>query len=169
METLGSFSPAFKAIGSIMTGESEAKAFNQQADQLKGGAAMSRRQGGVREDMIRRSNARKLAEQRAAYAQSGFDPNSGSLNVQGESAGNAELDALTSRYETELQAIGMLNQAAGLNAQAKNARRQGYLNAAGTIIEAGANYFGMPRLGAKAPVENRDIPRSSSGLFDGYR
>jgi hypothetical protein len=57
------------------------------------------------EERIRRDNAMKLGVQRAAVAQSGFDPSSGSmLTLQGQSAANAELDALTERYKGQLTA-----------------------------------------------------------------
>jgi hypothetical protein len=57
------------------------------------------------ETRIRARSAQQLGEQRAAAAQSGFDPNSGTLaTLQEQSAGNAELDALTERYKGELNA-----------------------------------------------------------------
>jgi hypothetical protein len=75
--------------------------------------AAQSKEGGYRtasanEDRIRRANARRLGEQRAAAAQSGFDPNSGSIaQLQGESAGEGELDALTERYKGDLNAWRM--------------------------------------------------------------
>ena len=57
------------------------------------------------EERIRRGNAIALGRQRAAAAQSGFDPNSGSIaQLQGQSAGQAELEALTERYKGDLNA-----------------------------------------------------------------
>lgn len=57
------------------------------------------------ESRIRRQTAYELGTQRASAAESGFDPSSGSfLTLQGESAANAELDALTARYQGQLNA-----------------------------------------------------------------
>lgn len=57
------------------------------------------------EERIRARGAQTLGEQRAAAAQSGFDPNGGSLvTLQEQSAGNVELDALTERYKGQLNA-----------------------------------------------------------------
>lgn len=57
------------------------------------------------EDRIRRANAIALGRQRAAAAQSGFDPSSGSMaKLQSQSAGQAELEALTERYKGDLNA-----------------------------------------------------------------
>ncbi len=57
------------------------------------------------ESRVRARSAQTLGEQRAAATQSGFDASSGSLaSLQGQSAGNAELDALTQRYQGRLNA-----------------------------------------------------------------
>lgn len=62
----------------------------------------------AKEESIRRSTSQALGEQRAAAAQSGFDPSSGSIvKLQQQSAGEAELDALTARYEGQLNAWKM--------------------------------------------------------------
>jgi len=74
-----------------------------------GNAETSKRVGyataNANEERIRRNSAQELGNQRAATAQSGFDPSSGSmLKLQGDSAGNAELDALTERYKGQFNA-----------------------------------------------------------------
>jgi hypothetical protein len=58
-------------------------------------------------------------------------PSSGSFaELQAESAANAELDALTTRYSSTMQSMSLENEARGLRANAKTANMQGYLNAA---------------------------------------
>lgn len=65
------------------------------------------------EDRIRRVNALRMGQQRAAAAQSGFDSSTGSFaNLQAQSAGQAELDALTERYKGDLNAWKMDEQVA---------------------------------------------------------
>lgn len=145
---------ALSAISSISGGNQQAANLNAQATQSEQNAALARQQGGAREYQVRRTNAKRLAEQRAAVAQSGFAP-SGMLDLQGEAAGNAELDALTTRYESELQAIGYQNQAASQRANAKTAKKQGNLNAFGSIMQGASNYFGGTRLQPPAPVSDR--------------
>jgi len=93
--------------------------FVQQGMQMAGGlfdsaaetadARASKAQGYVvanaNEERIRQRSSQELGAQRAAAAESGFDPNSGSLAaLQQQSAGNAELDALTERYKGQLNA-----------------------------------------------------------------
>lgn len=131
-------------IPAIFAGNAEAAALEGQANVARMNARIASQQGGAREDQQRRENALRLGEQRAAMAQSGFDPSSGSaLTLQGQSAANAELDALTTRYESQLQALSFNTQAANLKRQAKSARTTGYLNAAGELLKAGASYGGM--------------------------
>lgn len=55
------------------------------------------------ESRVRASNAQALGEQRASAVQSGFDANTGSLaQVQAQSSGNLELDALNQRYAGQI-------------------------------------------------------------------
>ena len=92
-----------------------------------------------------------LGEQRAAAAQSGFLSTEGSFaGLLGESKANTELDVLTSRYEGQLRALSFENDAASARAQAKQAKRQGWLNAASTLAQGGLQYgsgLKMPQQG----------------------
>ena len=55
------------------------------------------------ETRVRANNTQAIGEQRAAAVQSGFDANTGSLaTLQVQSTGNLELDALTQRYEGQI-------------------------------------------------------------------
>lgn len=93
------------------------------------------RQGSAAEDTQRRQSALKLGQQRAAAAQSGFDSSSGSMaTLQSQSAGELELDALTTRYESVLKSIGYKNEADRAHASAINAETSGYMNFASSMI-----------------------------------
>lgn len=150
MSAVGTVLSAGSAIyqGQVAKAEGEAQA--AVADQ---NARTARLQAGAREDMLRRQARARLGEQRAAAAQSGFDPNTGSLlELQGDGAGALELDALTTRYEGALQALSFESQADNLRRSARSAATTGYLNAAGTLLgSAGRKYGG----GSMAPVESR--------------
>ena len=148
--------PALSAIGQITQGESQGRAFNQQADFQRANAHNTRVAAGFNEDSQRRGQALELGNIRASAAQSGFDASTGSLAaLQTKSAGEMELDALTTRYKGELQAVGMENDALSLNYQAKSARRGGYMSAFSTLASAAASVYGSPQIGALAPVETR--------------
>jgi hypothetical protein len=98
--------------------------------------------GYANEDRQRRRNAFTLGTQRAAMSQSGFEGNTGSaLELQGNSAGNAELDALTERYKGQLQGTADRNRANLYRAQGKAQLFGGVLNAA-SMIYGGAGGAG---------------------------
>lgn len=134
---------AVSAVGAVYSANSQAAAMEGEANQAKMNAKIASQQAGAREDMQRRENALRLGEQRAAFAQSGFDPSSGSaLTLQGQSAANAELDALTTRYEGQLQALSFNTQANNLKRQASSTRSSGYLNAAGSLLGTVGKSYG---------------------------
>lgn len=152
---------AVQAVGAIYQGQVAAAEGNAAAGVAEANARVTRQQTAVREDLIRRHNRQKLGEQRAAAVQSGFNPNEGSLaELQGESAGALEFDALTARYEGTLQALSFDTQAQSLRRQAKAASVTGYLNAAGSLLgRAGAPYGRGPGFSGTqppAPVETRN-------------
>lgn len=129
------------AVGAVYAGDQSRKSANYAADVAKDNALSAAKQGNAAEEQQRRISRMRLGEQRAAAAQSGFDPSSGSFaELQAESAANAELDALTTRYSSTMQSMSLENEARGLRANAKTANMQGYLNAAGTLSGAYAKY-----------------------------
>jgi hypothetical protein len=131
------------AAGQVYQAEQQGKAMDAEADQAKLNAITARQQGAAAEEAQRRENRMKLGYQRAAAAESGFDPNTGSLAMlQVKSAGEVELDALTARYQGTLQGLGLENQAKGLRSQASATRFGGYLSAAGTLASAAGGYYG---------------------------
>lgn len=156
-------STAMQFVGNIYQGEANAKAENSAGDIAQINARNARLQANAREETQRRHNALQMGNIRAGAAESGFDPSSGSLAaLQTHSASEMELDALTTRYEGQLQSISFENEAAGHRASAKNARTTGVLNAFGSLFSNGANYFGAPRVGPPAPVETR-TPKPNYG------
>ena len=134
-------SAAVGTVGSIYAGGQAAAAAEGQANIAAQNARTAQMQANAREDQQRRSSALQLGEQRAGAAQSGFDSGTGSFaELQGQSAGNAELDALTARYTGQLQSLSLQNEASGLRRQASASRTQGYLNAFGTLVGGAAKY-----------------------------
>jgi hypothetical protein len=136
---------AVQAVGQVFAGNSQAAAAEGQANIADQNARTARLQANAREESLRRKSSLQLGEQRAAAAQSGFDSSTGSFaQLQGESASNAELDALTTRYEGQLQSLSFQNEAAGLRSNASTARKQGYLNAFGSLTQGSTKYGGGP-------------------------
>lgn len=133
----------------VMQGYGEAKTMDRQAEQMDDAARVTRQQGGANEETMRRNAKMQLGNLRAAAAESGFDASSGSLaEIQARSAGEAELDILTERYKSELQAIGQQNEARSLRTSAQNTRRGALLSAFGTMGSGAARSYA----GSKMPV-----------------
>lgn len=147
---------AMQFVGSIYQGEAEGARLNSAADLAESNARNASLAGNAREEALRRRGTLEMGRIRASAVQTGFDANTGSLaDLQASSAAELELNALTSRYESQLQSISFQNEAAGLRSSAKSARRTGVMNAFGSLMSSGANYFGQPRIGLPAPVESR--------------
>jgi len=152
------------AIGSIMGANQQAAGYRQQAsaaDRNAGVAQVQARQAydaGLQNELAqRRSASQQQADVRAAVAESGVDPGSGSaLLIQQQSARDLEMDALTTRYEALLQGQAYEQQAAQdrytaktLRQSARGARRAGMLGAAASILTSAAGY-GLGRLAPAA-------------------
>lgn len=140
MEALIIAGTAMQAIGAIQQGNAARGAANYNAAMLDQNAATERQQAGAREDAQRRRAAQVLGSQRAAFAQSGGGMGGSAADVMQQSAINAELDALTLRYEGDLRARGMESQAVGERFAGKQAQRQGYMQAVGSILGGVGQY-----------------------------
>lgn len=163
--TLATYAAAAAAVYTGYQANQNAKADAAIADQ---NAKTAQQQAAAREESIRRHNRLKLGAQRAAAVQTGFDPNTGSLlSLQGDSAGELELDALTARYDGVMQALSFSQQASRERANGRAAATSSYLSAAGSLLGSlGRPYGGRPGFSgtqAPAPVEDRSF-RSTYSL-----
>jgi hypothetical protein len=153
--TIAAVSAVAGAAGSVMQGNAQAASYNQQAAASERNARVADMQArqaydaGLQNELTqRRQNDAQQAQVRAAVTESGFDPASGSaLEIQGQSARDMEMDALSTRYSALLQGWGHEQQAASdrytaqtLRKSAKNARRQGYIGAATSALSSLAGY-----------------------------
>jgi len=148
---------ALQALGTVTNGLSQASQQDAAADADQFNADVSTQeskaafaQGVEREGMQRRNAGQQLGAQRAAIAESGFDPSSGSaLEVQQQSVQNAELDALQTRYQGILQGARYEGQAAidqyqtnAAKAAARSSKVGAYLSLAGKALSSYGNYAG---------------------------
>lgn len=112
-------------------------------------ARVARQQAGAREEAQRRQARQVLGEQRAALSQAGIGLGGSAADVYGQSAANAELDALNIRYEGELDARGLLAQSAlstyGGQVDRMNGKigkQAGYTNAAASLLTGASSAYG---------------------------
>lgn len=146
--TIGS--AAISTVGAISGGMAKSAQANQQAAALDRNAALSDQQAAQvyaqnvnRETAQRAQAGQQLGEQRAAVAESGFNPNTGSaLDTQVQSVRNAELDALQTRYQGILQGQSLEDQAAQDRYAARTARASARNSLIGTGISAAASLLG---------------------------
>lgn len=153
--TLALGAAAVKGVGSVVSGISGSAQASQQAAALDRNAALSDQQAGqvyaqgvARESAQRAQAGQQLGEQRAAVAESGFNPNTGSaLDVQVQSVRNAELDALQTRYQSILQGGTLEDQARQdryaartARASARNSLIAGGISAAAGLLGGFGNY-----------------------------
>lgn len=134
-------SAAISAVGSIRQAQATAAAANYNAQVADRNATVARQQAAADEVRQRSVNSRRLGSIRAAYGASGVTMEGTPLEVLEDSAAQAELDALTIRYKGELAAIGANDEATLQRSRAKNARAEGNISAAGTLLRAGASYY----------------------------
>jgi hypothetical protein len=142
------------AVSAITGGIAADRAGRRNGRLLDEQAMETRRATTNRENLTRDRSARTLADQRAALLANGVDPTSGTALIgSGQSAQDAEMDALTLRYEGLMQARGQNMEADNARYQGKAAKRQGMFSAAGSLLMAGSKYIGGTQ--ALAPVETR--------------
>lgn len=129
------------AIGSISQAQAAKNAANYNAQLAERNAVIARQQAAANEDAQRRHANRVLGRMRSGYGASGVTSEGSPLDVLEDSVAEAELDALNIRYQGELGAMGYQSEAAMQRTAGKNAMRQGYFRAAGSLLGAGANYY----------------------------
>jgi hypothetical protein len=151
-------STAMSAIGSIQQGQtakaaaySQANAMEYNASADRARAVQTRQMAGVSEDAQRRNARATIGKQIAASSAAGAGLNSDLLR---ESIYNMEADTQSIRYEGELKAAGLNDQAAISMANASTTRSQGraaetagYMNAAGTLLNSGTSYYSGKKAG----------------------
>jgi hypothetical protein len=180
MEAVIIASTAMQAIGAIQSANAQAASYRSQkaasdynAAVLDQNAGIERSQANAREEAQRREARQILGSQRAAFAQSGTGLSGSAADVMAQSARDAELDALTLRYEGDMRARGLMAEAEGERYQgrvaemnASNAKTSGYLNAAGSILGGVGSYMGYQE---NKRMRTETISRMSGSSTGGYR
>jgi len=166
--TMSLIATGISAAGALASGAAKSAQANQQAAALDRNAALSDQQAGQvyaqgvnRETAQRAQAGQQLGEQRAAIAESGFNPNAGSaLDTQVQSVRNAELDALQTRYQSILQGGTLEDQAQQdryaartARATARNGMLAGGISAAASVLGGLGNYAKNNPLGLTASLK----------------
>ena len=128
-------STGVSAYGAKVSADAQSDASKYSAAVARNNAPAQGQQAQFEAQQIRDRNRRVLASQRAAFASSGVDPESGTaLDVRGDSATQGELQALTAIYTGRVGSNAQLAQARLDSAQAGFAQTAGYISMAGSVV-----------------------------------
>lgn len=145
-------STAIGAVGAIASGNQAKNAADAQAQTMDYNAKLDQSRAtraqevaGIQEDRQRQQARAVVGEQLASSAGAGAGLNSDLLR---QSLFNMDSDTADIRYEGAVKAAGLNDQAALTRANAETTRQQGksaqtagYLNAAGSLLNAGTSYY----------------------------
>lgn len=155
MEYIPLASGALGALGSINSGQTSAASYASSAAAARYNATVNSQNaanalqvGYANEDAQRRKNAIALGTQRAALIQAGIGTDGSAADVYQQSAANAELDALATRYEGTMNARRYAIQASQdqyaaqvADWNSERASTGGYLGAAASLLKGAGGYL----------------------------
>lgn len=130
-------------VGAIRGGAAEANAANYNAQVAEQNATLARQQAAEEERKSRVQSKKELGAARANYGASGITLEGSPLDSLEESAAAAELDALQIRHSGEVKARAFEGQANLERYRGKNAKTQGYLGGAASLLQGGAGVAGF--------------------------
>lgn len=123
--------------GAAVSAKASIDAGNYQAQVADNQAKLTMWKAQAEEQNVREKTAQMIAEQRAEYGARGINPNFGTpVNIQAQTAGQGELDALTLRVNAK-------NEAAGLISQGQAAKSLGKMQAISTVLQTAGKVASM--------------------------
>jgi hypothetical protein len=129
----------------VASGVQQSNQAEAESELAKNNATAAAQQASAAEDAQRRRSRSILARQRAAIAESGIGFGGSSEVLQQDSAVQAELDALTVRYEGRMRGLGFQTDASVAKSRSKSAMAGGYLAASGQLLGGAADAYAMKR------------------------
>jgi hypothetical protein len=131
---------ALQALGSIRGANAARKTSEFNARNLEAQAGTVSRLNVDREEAQRANTRQQLGMQLAAGAEAGGGLGGSDLDLLRASMFNSEMDALNIRYQGQLEAKGLTDEARMVRAQGKEARTRGYMSAAAQLMQGSASY-----------------------------
>jgi len=132
---------ATQAVGAVVAGNQAAAAANATAQANDNAAKVAEAEGAINEAAVRNNNRRLLGKQIAGTAANGVTLSGSPLDFTLDSLVDAEMEALTARYQGTTQANNLRTQATMDRYSAKTAKTNGYLGGAAALISGGADVF----------------------------
>jgi hypothetical protein len=150
---LAALSAGVSAAGAIAQGNASKAAANYNAAVARQNADIARANAAADADKQERQGRLLAGKQRAATGASGITPEGSPLEVMADSALEAELDALTTRYRGELQARSSGQDARLQGMRGSADQTAGYIGA-GTALLKGAKNLPWKDLLKSTPTED---------------
>ena len=132
----------FSVVSAISGGQSQAAAFNYNAQTNQRNSVVATQQASADEARQRRENLLRQGQLRAGFGASGVTLDGSPLDVLESAATNGELDAQNIRYKGNLRAIGYQDTATLDSMSSNNASTSGYLKAGSELMAGGAKAYG---------------------------
>lgn len=129
------------AVATIYASEKQAQAQEYSAAVAEKNAVIARSQASAREDAQRAHSRQVIGKQLAATAESGTTLSGTNLDLLNDSLYQSSLDSMNIRYEGEVKASGLNDQAALDRFGASSTRTGGYLSASGKLIGGASSYM----------------------------
>lgn len=136
----GAASAAIGGVQGYAQGKSQQQMYEYSARTAEMNARLAREQGEREAAEQRRQNRRLYAAQINSLGSAGVISGAGqALDITSDTAFRGELDAVTAKYNRDLEAWNYDNEAMSLRYQGAVARHQGKLSLINGVIEAGAS------------------------------
>lgn len=156
------------AYGQVQTANAAADAAEAQGKAIATQAGQEQDAANAQAERIRAAGKRQAAEATAAFSASGVSVDAGTpLKINEEITRGSSLDALNTIISAGRQGDASMTEAAGLGAKAAATRKAGQIQAASTLMQAGAQAAtasgwrsagpGFSGTQARAPISNASI------------
>lgn len=159
LTALSAIATAAKVGGTLMESKAEQNAAKYNAKLNEQNAVIAEQQAAAELARYKRDTYRRIGDIRAGYAASGVTMDGSPLDVLADSYAMATLDEENIKYQGRLEAMNYRNQASLDTARAKNAKKAGYLSAAGQLLEGGTQTYGYYT--ASRPATTKTTPESN--------
>ena len=134
---------ALTAANQISQGVSANKMGKYNASVSEGYAAAARDQAAFDEARAREQAQRALGARRAGYANAGVTLEGTPIDVLGDAASDAEMDALSLRRRGDLEAWGRLADAGGQRTRGRAAMQSSFMDSGSTLLGGASRAAGM--------------------------
>jgi hypothetical protein len=154
-------SAAIGAMGQMQQGDAAAAAASREAQSMRMNAEIAQKNAIAKDDQFRRQQRQHVGSMLAASAEAGGGLNADALRG---TLYDMEMDSSTIRYEGNMKAAGLNDQASVTEWEGKQKQYGAQIGAVASLLNAGGS---MMMMGAKAPSAGAPNPFAAGRKFRG--